>query len=174
MSEMRKIALQNGYFTVVDNEDFELLSQYKWTLGVGGYSSAHIPKKDDSYKGRFAINKRRYKDKVYLYKKAYMHWMVLPNNTGLTDHINGNTLDNRKQNLRPATHQQNMANRKIQKNNTSGFKGVTPFKNKWRAKTRVNGADVHIGIFGTKEEAAQAYNNFAVANFKTFARLNYI
>lgn len=94
------------------------------------------------------------------------------------DHINMNTLDNRKSNLRFATPGQNAINRPKQKNNTSGYKGVFVRKEykhiKYRAAIRVNQKLIHIGQFNTVEEAALAYNKVAIKYFGEFAYLNTI
>ena len=77
-----------------------------------------------------------------------------------TDHINGNPLDNRIANLRPATASENMQNiRKPQKNNSHGNLGVTydPKKKLWRARIGIDGIRKYIGKFKTQEQAAQAY-----------------
>jgi HNH endonuclease/AP2 domain len=75
----------------------------------------------------------------------------------LTDHIDGDTLNNRLSNLRPATHAQNMLNRKLGKNNTSGYKGVYWNKRhtRWVARVRIDGKTVYYGEFLDKEDAAK-------------------
>jgi hypothetical protein len=94
-----------------------------------------------------------------------------------TDHINGDTLDNRRCNLRVCSHQQNISNRKKQRNpTTSQYKGVhlDKARGKWHAKLRSHGRMVHIGYFTSEEDAAQAYNEAARKHFGEFARLNVI
>lgn len=78
------------------------------------------------------------------------------------DHINREPSDNRFVNLREATPTQNMGNRNIQCNNTSGFQGVhyRTSTNKWIAQTRHNKKKIHIGCFNTPEEASKAYNEY--------------
>lgn len=78
------------------------------------------------------------------------------------DHINGDKLDNRRENLRVVTPQINQVNRKRRnRNNTSGHRGVcyapaaSPTKH-WRAQITVNGRNIHLGMFATKEEAVVA------------------
>lgn len=88
------------------------------------------------------------------------------------DHIDGNGLNNKRDNLRLATHMQNMANQRIRSNNTTGYKGVTKTKNKYRSRIGYNGKDIHIGIYDTPELAAIAYNNAACIYFGEFAQLN--
>jgi len=86
------------------------------------------------------------------------------------DHINGNRLDNRRENLRLCTHQQNCMNRKPV---TPGYKGVSWAKGKWRAQIRYQGYTHYLGNnFDAPEEAAQAYDEKAKELFGEFARLN--
>lgn len=91
------------------------------------------------------------------------------------DHINGNELDNRRENLRSATNAENLMNQKLCSNNTSGFKGVIWRKdrNKWQAKIMVHGKTQHLGYSNCKIEAAKAYDNAARELFGEFARLNF-
>jgi hypothetical protein len=93
----------------------------------------------------------------------------------LVDHINRNGLDNRRVNLREATKQQNGANRGLQSNNTSGFKGVTWNKEcrSWQAKIAVSGVTRYLGLFSTPEKAARAYDTAAKDSYGEFAWLNF-
>lgn len=74
------------------------------------------------------------------------------------DHINGDALDNRRENLRAVSHKQNMENRKLHKNNQSGFRGVSwiPKGKCWRARVCHNGVGIHLGRFKNIEDAAAA------------------
>jgi len=92
------------------------------------------------------------------------------------DHINHNTLDNRKENLRIVTGSQNGMNQKLHKNNTSGYKGVHWFiySKRWMAYIRLNSRKIHLGYFNSKIEAAYAYNYAALKYFGKFAKLNNI
>lgn len=76
----------------------------------------------------------------------------------VVDHINHNTLDNRKSNLRICTKYENSKNAQLSKNNTSGTTGVywNKLKNKWQAGIKVNYKQIHLGYFDTKEEAVEA------------------
>lgn len=87
------------------------------------------------------------------------------------DHINGDRADNRIANLRAATHQQNLANCKNRKNNTSGKKGVHKHKDgRWRARISVDGKSIHLGLFTSLDEAHAAYVGAAERYFGEFAR----
>lgn len=100
-------------------------------------------------------------------------WLIVHGSCpDLLDHKNGNRLDNRLQNLRPASPRLNQANRRIAKNNTSGVKGIIKEKGrtKWRARIRFHGKLLHLGAFDTKEEAAAAYASNAQRYFGEFAR----
>jgi hypothetical protein len=92
------------------------------------------------------------------------------------DHVNGNGLDNRRENLRPATNSQNMANRRPNINSSSPYKGVTWAPNcgsgKWRANIKIDGASHTLGFFEDVREAAEAYDAAARVAFGEFARLN--
>ena len=91
------------------------------------------------------------------------------------DHCNGDTLNNKKFNLRKCSNRDNIRNQKIHKNNKSGYKGVCWIKdrNKWKASINIEKyKNKHIGYFKDKIEAAIAYNNKAKEVFGEFARLN--
>jgi len=122
----------NGYF-LFDKEDYDKIENIKWYREKNGY--------------------------VKSAKGIWVHRLIvgLPQDKDV-DHINHNTLDNRKQNLRVCTHQENLMNSKTQKNNTSGHKGVFFLKkqNRYRAKISVNGKSVYLGTFKTFEEAVSA------------------
>lgn len=85
------------------------------------------------------------------------------------DHINRVKSDNRLLNLRKATRQQNSFNGPARANNTSGVKGVGLFKNKWRARIKVDGRSIHLGLFTNKEDAALAVRAAALAHHGEFA-----
>jgi hypothetical protein len=96
---------------------------------------------------------------------------------GLTDHINGDGLDNRRQNLRSCTHAQNFWNAQKQRQTcTSPYKGVTRRRNArlapWQAAIRIDGKSHYLGSFPSEWEAAMAYNQAATEYFGAFARLN--
>lgn len=105
------------------------------------------------------------------YKAHRIIWKMV---TGVepiqVDHENNTEYDNRWLNLRDATHTQNAKNRRINKNSTTGFKGVSRTGLMFRARARHKGEHVYLGSFATPEEAHAAYCKFADANFGEFAR----
>lgn len=140
---MKTIALSKGFSTIVDDEDFDFLNQFKWSYHHSGYAV------------------RMEVVKGFKRKTLLMHRVINKTPEGLfTDHVNGNGLDNRKCNLRNATPTQNQRNKSICKNNTSGFKGVSWHKNrnKWSCTIRIGVKKIYLGYFNTKEDAAEAYN----------------
>ena len=84
------------------------------------------------------------------------------------DHINGTKDDNRWKNLREATNTQNKMNSKVYKSNKLSIKGVWARGNKFRAKIVVSGKRYNLGTFRTKEDASQAYEDFAKQSFGEF------
>lgn len=88
------------------------------------------------------------------------------------DHINNNPLDNRKINLRICNRSQNLINRRLLGFNTSGFRGVSKFRNKWQAYINYDRKRIHLGHFENKTDAAKAYNIAALKYHGEFVRLN--
>jgi hypothetical protein len=155
---MKRIKLTQGKFALVDNEDFEWLSQWKWTYNPMKYA-VRFERKN---------NKR---------KMIYMHREILKIRKGLlADHINFNGLDNRKTNLRIATYGQNITHSPPRKTNISGFKGVSfvKSKKKWVVRIMVNGKTYSTKLFDTPKKAAQKYNELAKLLRGNFAYLNKI
>lgn len=134
---MKKIKLTQGKFAVVDDDDFAVLNQHNWYYTPIGYAARNIPG-------------GKYRTILYMHK-------VISGNLGksITDHINMNKLDNRKSNLRVATTTQNVLNRGLQKNNTSGCKGVSWHKKLklWRVRVKLNGVEKSCGYFKDLESA---------------------
>ena len=110
-------------------------------------------------------------------KNLQMHNLLINIPDGMfCDHINRNGLDNRKANLRPATHTQNIWNRaKFKPYSRSKYKGVdfANDMNRWRARIRVNGKRIYLGSFKNELEAAKTYDRAAKLYHKEFAFLNF-
>ena len=157
-----KIKLTQGQYAIVDDDIYQTLSQYKWCVW-------YCP----STKGYYAERSKYIgngKQKI-----LYMHRVILNAQKGqMIDHINGDTLDNRKENLRFATYSQNLANSKIRKDNTSGYKGVRWHKRDkiWMAYIRYQNKHIHLGSYKDKKETALAYNEAAKKYFGEYAKLN--
>lgn len=110
--------------------------------------------------------------------KIFLHCLILNAPPELqVDHINGDTFDNRRSNLRLCTREQNQYNRRKTKLPTSSvYKGVCWHKGvgKWIARIRVNGALRHLGYFQDEISAARSYDSAAIKFFKDFAKPNFI
>lgn len=144
-----------GKFALVDDDDYEYLSQYKWRCDATGYA-------------RYSV----YSKPKRTILTILMHRLILNTPDGFdTDHINGDRLDNRRSNLRLATCQQNSANSRGH-GRASIFKGVGFQHGLWRAQIGIDQNVRHLGVFATQRAAAQAYNEAATQYFGEFARLN--
>ena len=106
-----------------------------------------------------------------------IHFIAHPDNLQFIDHLNGNRIDNRIENLRWCCSQQNNSNRlKTTKKTSSIYKGVSfdKTKNKWHAYINKDRERQNIGYFDNERDAAIAYNNAAIELFGNFAKLNVI
>jgi PAS domain-containing protein len=144
---------------MVDDDDFEaVMAVGSWAVSdCGGHLYA-----SHSYVDQFGIT-----------RSIRLHTFLT--RWTLVDHRNGNGLDNRRENIRPALPRENSANQRLSTANSSGFKGVTLYKRtgRWRAHIAAGGRHMHIGYFTTPEEAARAYDERASELFGEFANLNF-
>jgi hypothetical protein len=156
----KEIELTQGYKALVDDEDFEYLNRFNWCISHG-----------------YAVRKQKNGKGLVL-----MHRVILGRKLGRellksekVDHVNGNGLDNTRNNLRAATHKQNIRNSAKAAGGTSRFKGVSWHKksNKWQALIGVNGKVIHLGHFDDEIEAAKKYDMAALLWFGRFARTNF-
>lgn len=141
MENVKYIPLKNGGAAIVDVDDYEFLSQWKWKRHKQGYAC-----RTGWANGKWTC--------------ILMHRLVNKTPDGLeTDHINGNKMDNRKANLRAVTHSINERNKGLSKSNKSGVKGVfwDKSRGKWCAKTKHMGRFYNIGRFDDINEAVEAY-----------------
>lgn len=106
-------------------------------------------------------------------QRIYAHRLIMKAPAGWeVDHINRNPLDNRRENLRLATHSQNGAN-KAHPNSASGYRGVyKASKNRWHARIKVDGRPLYLGSFGSPHDAARRFNEAAIEKYGEFAVLN--
>jgi hypothetical protein len=166
---MKTIALTRNLVAIVDDEDYEYLNQWKWRA---------MKQRNYFYAQRKSVVNGKHTFII-------MHRLILNVPHGLlTDHINHDTLDNRKENLRVCTKQQNGQNRvKQQKESISKYKGVSRYRNQhyiegkfksWMAQIVINQKNYYLGSFDTEVEAAIAYNKSATECFGEFAKLNII
>jgi hypothetical protein len=152
-----------GRVALVDDEDYELVMQHRWTIREvrrrgrtwGPYAITNITR--DGFR-----------------TTIFMHNLIM--GCRRIDHMNSDGLDNQRSNLRQATNGQNMHNRRPNVNNhSSQYKGVGwyPRYGKWVARIRVDGKRRCLGYFADEQEAAQAYDAAAILAFGEFARPNF-
>lgn len=156
---MKEIVLTREKTALVDDEDFEELNKYKWCTYSGPWGCYAVR----------ALPRSGGKHRI-----VRMHRSILDAPDGIqVDHINHNTLDNRRENLRLCTNLENSRNR-ISIRGSSRYKGVGWHKqrSKWRAYIKVNGKDISLGLFTKEVDAAVVYNNAAIEHFGEFANLN--
>jgi hypothetical protein len=157
-----KIALSTGGFALIDRADLSLIAGRTWRAAKLGRGSHTL----------YAVV-GSWNPKTKGVRLILMHRLILKARPGQNvDHVNGNGLDNRRRNLRFATHTQNMMNRR----SYSGYKGVS-FESRigrWRARITVNGITQSLGYFTTEHGAARAYNKAAREVWGARAHLNVI
>lgn len=112
---------------------------------------------------RCGIDGKMYRVHRLIYKMHYGHCPEF------LDHINGDRADNRLENLRPATNQQNSANKPQSKINKVGLKGVCVERGKYKAAIKFNNRSMHLGYFDCPFEAHEAYNKKAKELFGEYA-----
>lgn len=140
---------------VIDTTDFNLVNTYRWTALKG------------SRKTFYAASRIYDTRQVIL-----MHRLLLPTENDV-DHRDGNGLNNRRHNLRPATRTQNMQNKKRRADASSKYKGVRKQKGRFTARIQIlGGKRLFLGMFDTEDEAARAYNEAATLHHGEFAKLN--
>lgn len=161
---MKIISLTRDKVTLVDDEDFDRLNQFKWF-------AAYCPRRagDGAFYAARTVCVGGLQGTVLMHREI----MAAPRGVRI-DHADRDSLNNQKINLRPVTASQNGANQGIPKHNTSGYKGVSFHKRhqKFIATIQFHGKAIHLGYFLVAEDAAEAYNEAASRLFGEFASLN--
>lgn len=138
------VELTRDQFSIIDVADAVEIGKYNW--------NAHWATSTRSYYATTGI-----RNDAGRWVMVGMHQFLLGMKEGHTsDHINRNTLDNRRSNLRHADRNIQNTNQRIRKDNTSGHKGIQRVRSKWRVLKQENGVQVHVGYFGSLEEAILA------------------
>lgn len=151
---MKKIALTQGKFTKIDDSDYENLNKFKW----------YAKKSGNTFYAYRNLNG----------KSIMMHAFIIKTPKGSdTDHIDGDGLNNQRNNLRACSHSENVKNKGKYKNNTSGFKGVLwdKVERKWKAEIRVDKKKKYLGRFCKKEDAYMAYCKACIEYHGVFSKL---
>lgn len=162
---MKEIHLSQGYVAFVDDEDYERVSQLKWT--------AVIHRTTNSFRVYAHHNETKNND-TGKRRKIYLHRFILGSDCpGKVDHQDTNGLNNQRYNLRPATSAQNLANQNKTRG-TSKWKGVSWCNRtkKWVAQIAGVGKHEFLGRFNDEVDAATAYNLKAFELFGEFSRFN--
>jgi hypothetical protein len=153
---MKEIKLSCGRVTRVDDEDFELLSQWQWYLRGGKY-----------------VGRSRRIGESWYSEEVRLHRVITNAPKGLVvDHINHDTLDNRRSNLRVCTYSQNLCNRGAEKGK-AGFKGVYVAGRKYRSIIRNGGRLIFLGSGRDEESLARIFDRAAIAVQGDFAYTNF-
>lgn len=161
----KTIPLTKNYSTIVDDEDYDWLSQWEWCA------------LDSSATGVVYASRGQWNPLSKKVEAIAMHRLILDAPSDITvDHRDGNGLNNRRSNLRLATRQQQAINRGIRLDNKSGYKGVywlktSENKGKWRAQIKVDGKRLSLGLFNDIEEATKAYEKAAEKYYGEWRRI---
>jgi hypothetical protein len=161
---LQEIPLTQGKVALIDDEDYPAVNQYKW----------NAVKDRTIWRQDWKAVRHIYDSKIKKQRTQYLSQFLLPNQKDFQiGYRNGNTLDNRRENLLFATHQELAFNKRIGIANKTGLKGIYKDRDYWRADIGINGKTIHLGCYGSMEEAARAYDDAATKHFGKFARLNF-
>jgi hypothetical protein len=152
------LTMTSGHTLVVDDADASIAASRSWQAQPGKSGTFYAAGLIDG-------------------KKVYLHRLIMQAGQGQrVDHINGNGLDNRRDNLRLCSNAENMRNMRVSPlRGSSAFKGVSwnRRRNKWRAYIVKDGRQLSIGYFTNESDAARSYDRTAALMFGQFANLNF-
>lgn len=157
-----EIPISKGYVAIVDEIDMDL-AQFQWTAIEAPYT-VYAARMVATIEGkRKSVGMHR-----FIYERVLGRELT---QRDLVDHIHGNGLDNRRSELRLATKGENTRNQRLRNTNTSGFKGVSWDKKrgKWAAQIWIEGVNIRLGHFDTREEAHEEYRKAALVWHREFA-----
>lgn len=153
---MRTISLSQGKVALVSDEDYALVAAYQWHA--------------------FKIHRRWYAATHQIARKrTYLHRFIMQPDQGMeVDHINGDGLDNRRENLRVCTHRDNLRNMHRSIPSRSGYRGVgIAHSGRFTARCKYEGKMLYFGTFDTAEEAARVRDQEVIKLHGEFAYLNF-
>jgi len=161
--DLKEIKLTRGMVTIVDDEDFEWLNQWKWHAMKCFYTFYAAR--------RTTINKE--KSIILLMHREILNLKYKDGN--ITDHKDRNGLNNQRENLRRSTSGLNNYNSKIRTDNFSGYRGVSwhKMREKWQARICINKKEKFCGLYHDIILAAKAYDQAAMKYYRERAILNF-
>lgn len=156
-----------GLRVVIDEEDYPLFTMFNWYIKTTPSNKKYL----------VSYSQKVVNGKVLYNKKFSLHRVITnaPSDKEI-DHINQNTLDNRKCNLRICDKSDNLKNKSKYKNNTTGYKGVTKKngrRKKYMTQISIDGKTKFIGSFLTAKEAAEKYDEVCLIHYGEFGSLNF-
>lgn len=162
---MKRIPLTQGKFTLVDDEDFEWLNSFKWQHSHSTGNPRGYAKRNLNYKV----------EGVWKSTVIYLHrFLMNPPPNLQVDHINGDKLDNRRDNLRLVSQRENLINKPKRSDSRNRYKGIsTRPSGTFYANIKVHGKYIYLGTYTTAEEAARAYDEAARKYFGAISSVNF-
>jgi AP2 domain len=157
------IPLTRGQHTIIDAEDYELVSQYKW------YAALSKSGKFYAVRGVYEARNPRKQTRIALHQFL----LGIRGRAAIGDHKSGDSLDNRRFNLRVVNFTQNAMNARISTRNKTGYRGVTFIQNRYRVNIAAYGKQIFVGGFDNPIDAARAYDRAAQKIHGEYAKLNF-